>query len=91
MCGGSSVALLEGVRVDTSTLVAEPMMGVKPVGDVRVAYAEATKIVENNLVRYFIDKAVGGSTDAVRWQGHRCDVAAQHHAESGGSASSSIS
>ena len=32
-------------------------MGVKPVGDDRVAYAEATKIVEKNLVREFIDKA----------------------------------
>ena len=59
-------------------MVADPMMGVKPVGDVRVAYAEATKIVLKNLVREFIDKAVGGSTDAVRWQDHRCDVAAQH-------------
>ena len=59
-------------------MVAELMMGVKPVGDVRVAYAEATKIVEKNLVREFIDEAVGGSTDAVRWQDHRCDVAAQH-------------
>ena len=32
-------------------------MGVKPVGDDRVAYAEATKIVEKNLVHEFIDKA----------------------------------
>ena len=53
-------------------------MGVKPVGDVRVAYVQARKIVEKNLVREFIDKAVGGSTLAVRWQDHRCDVAAQH-------------
>ena len=32
-------------------------MGVKPVGDGRVAYAEATKIVEKNLAREFIDEA----------------------------------
>ena len=32
-------------------------MGVKCAGDDRVAYVEATKIVEKNLVREFIDKA----------------------------------
>ena len=38
-------------------MVAERMIGVKPVGDGRVAYAEATKIVEKSQVREFIDKA----------------------------------
>ena len=37
--------------------VEEQMVGVKPVGDGRVAFAEATKIVEKNLVREFIDEA----------------------------------